>query len=136
MDIIQEGTNKLPRSHDVSEPVYTAQTCQFARNILKRVGDKWLVLVVLVLQKKPRRFSDIKRCIEGISQRMLTLTLRSLERDGLVIRQVMSTTPPSVYYALTDRGHTLIEPVEGLTIWAQNHYEAILASQKIYDASH
>jgi DNA-binding HxlR family transcriptional regulator len=85
--------------------------CIAAREVLNLVGDKWSVLVVSLLGNGPCRFSELRRTIEGISQRMLTLTLRGLERDGLVTRTVFPTIPPKVEYALTPLGHTLLEPV-------------------------
>ncbi len=91
------------------------------REVLSRVGDKWSVLVIGLLDTGPKRFSEIRRTIEGVSQRMLTLTLRNLERDGLVARTVQPTKPPRVDYALTPLGRTLIEPVRALALWAAAH---------------
>ncbi|WP_043321194.1 winged helix-turn-helix transcriptional regulator [Corallococcus coralloides] len=95
--------------------------CVATREILSLIGDKWSVMVIVNLGEGPVRFSDLKRAIEGISQRMLTLTLRNLERDGLLTRTVHPTTPPSVDYALTKLGRTLLEPVSVLAMWAQQH---------------
>ncbi len=86
-------------------------SCLAVRDVLSRVGDKWSVLVVTLLCGGPRRFNELRRTIEGISQRMLTLTLRGLERDGLVTRTVYPTVPPRVDYELTTMGRTLLEPV-------------------------
>lgn len=98
-----------------------AEECAATREILSLVGDKWSVLVIVNLAAGTLRFTDIKRSIDGISQRMLTLTLRHLERDGIVTRTVFPTIPPRVDYALTPLGRTLIEPVSALAAWAQEH---------------
>ena len=90
--------------------------CQAISGILSRIGDKWTVLVVNLLGQGPKRFSEIKREVGGISQRMLTLTLRALERDGLVTRTVHPTVPPSVEYALTELGRSLRVPVQALRL--------------------
>jgi DNA-binding HxlR family transcriptional regulator len=104
------------------------------RQALDRVGDKWSVLVVVMLGEGPRRFSQLRRQIEGISQRMLTLTLRKLERDGLVTRTVRPTVPPQVEYALTPAGRTLLKPVQALAEWAFEHWPAIQEAQRRFDA--
>lgn len=104
------------------------------REILSRVGDKWSILVVMLLSERPWRFNELKRSIEGMSQRMLTLTLRNLERDGLVTRTVYPTVPPSVEYALTPLGVSLCGPVSGLGRWAQEHNGQIDAARRRYDA--
>lgn len=104
-----------------------------AREILDRVGDKWSVYVVAMLQDGPLRFSELKRTIDGISQRMLTLTLRSLERDGLVTRTVHPTVPPSVEYALTALGRTLLVPVTALVRWAEKNKGRIEQARERYD---
>src|SRR5271170_3772639 len=90
-------------------------SCPAVREILSRVGDKWSVLTVAMLGDGPKRFSELRRSIEGISQRMLTLTLRGLERDGLVTRTVFPTIPPRVDYELTKQGLTLLEPIRALS---------------------
>ena len=87
------------------------------REVLNRVGDKWSILVVAVLRDGSMRFSDLRRSVDGISQRMLTLTLRGLERDGLVTRTVTPTTPPRVDYALTRLGRSLLDPIMALAEW-------------------
>jgi DNA-binding HxlR family transcriptional regulator len=104
------------------------------REVLDRVGDKWSVLVVVLLGDRGRRFSELHRGIEGISQRMLTLTLRQLERDGLVSRTVHATVPPRVDYALTDLGRTLLEPLGALQAWAEQQRPSIRAARERYDA--
>ncbi len=103
------------------------------RDILDRVGDKWSVLVVILLKDGTLRFSDLRRSIEGISQRMLTQTLRQLERDGLVERTVYPSVPVRVEYELTTLGRTLIEPLSALAHWAENHRQAILTARAAYD---
>lgn len=108
--------------------------CQKIGQVLARVGEKWSVLVVLFLASEPRRFSDIKRALKGISQRMLTLCLRGLERDGLVKRTVYPCTPPRVEYELTALGHSLTEPVTALGTWARNHISEIDAAKAAFDA--
>lgn len=109
--------------------------CLKISRVLARVGDKWSVLVIMLLRGKPRRFSELKRGIEGISQRMLSLTLRNLERDGLVNRTVTPSIPPRVDYALTELGLSLAEPVEALGSWAFAHLAKIDEAQTRYDAA-
>jgi DNA-binding HxlR family transcriptional regulator len=103
------------------------------REVLNRVGDKWSVFVVGLLGAGPKRFSELKRAIEGISQRMLTLTLRGLERDGLVTRTVYPSIPPRVDYELTHLGRTLLEPVEALAAWATEHRFEIQRARDRFD---
>jgi DNA-binding HxlR family transcriptional regulator len=98
-----------------------------------RVGDKWTVLAVMLLRAGPRRFNEIKRMIGGISQRMLTLTLRGLERDGMVTRTVYPTIPPRVDYDLTPLGHSLSKPVLALGMWAFAHIDEIDAARATFD---
>jgi DNA-binding HxlR family transcriptional regulator len=105
------------------------------REVLDRIGDKWSVLVVVLLGEHGRRFGELYRSIDGISQRMLTLTLRQLERDGLVRRTVHATVPPRVDYALTDLGRTLLEPLTAVADWATTHRADILAARARYDAA-
>jgi DNA-binding HxlR family transcriptional regulator len=107
--------------------------CVGVREVLNLVGDKWSVLVVGVLGKGSLRFSEIKRTIEGISQRMLTLTLRGLERDGLLTRTVTPTIPPRVDYELTKLGRTLLDPVRALARWAARHRAAIQGARDRFD---
>lgn len=104
------------------------------RDVLDRVGDKWSVLVVVLLRDGKLRFSDLRRSVEGISQRMLTHTLRQLERDGLVGRTVYPSVPVRVEYELTALGRTLIEPLAALTHWAESHRSAILSARATYDS--
>ncbi|MDF8357632.1 transcriptional regulator [Ensifer adhaerens] len=110
------------------------ELCRPVRRILARVGDKWSVMIVMALKGGPRRFNDIKRAIGTISQRMLTLTLKSMERDGSVKRTVYPTKPPRVDYELTALGHSLREPVERLSLWAIEHEAAITKAQSRFDA--
>ena len=111
------------------------EACLGVRDVLNRVGDKWSMLVIGLLSDGPMRFSELKRAIEGISQRMLTLTLRGLERDGLVTRTVTPTIPPRVDYALTKLGKTLMKPVKGLFNWAQAHTTDLQTARKKFDAA-
>lgn len=103
------------------------------RDVLERVGDKWSVLLVAQLARQPHRFSALLRGTEGLSQRMLTRTLRLLERDGLVRREVAPTTPPQVTYSLTPLGQSLAAAVEPLTSWAIDHREEVAAARAAYD---
>jgi len=105
------------------------------RGILDRLGDKWTTLIVILLTLRPHRFSEIRRAIPDISKRMLTQTLRDLERDGLIARRVFPTKPPSVDYRLTELGETLLEPLAALVAWAENSQDKIAASRAAYDAA-
>ncbi|EPX58753.1 putative Redox-sensing transcriptional regulator QorR [Cystobacter fuscus DSM 2262] len=107
--------------------------CLATREILTRIGDKWSVLLIVILGEGPQRFSELKRAIEGISQRMLTLTLRGLERDGMVKRTVTPTNPPRVDYDLTPFGHTLLAPVAELALWAQRHRPEVQQARDAFD---
>jgi DNA-binding HxlR family transcriptional regulator len=107
--------------------------CAFTREVLTRVGDKWSVLVVVLLGDGARRFSELKRAIDGISQRMLTLTVRGLERDGLVKRTVFPTVPPRVEYALTPLGATLLKTLSELANWANENRKAIERARAEFD---
>lgn len=106
------------------------------RDILDRLGDKWTVVVIYQLNGGPRRFTEILHEIPGISQRMLTVTLRNLERDGLVSRTVHPVIPPRVDYELTPRGRTLLETVCALMAWSLTNMDGIEQSRKEYDARH
>jgi DNA-binding HxlR family transcriptional regulator len=116
-------------------PDHNAEDCRAVSSILARVGDKWTVLIVVLLGDGPKRFNEIKRMVGGISQRMLTFTLRGLERDGLVTRTVFPTTPQRVDYELTKLGSTLWKAVEPLGSWAREHLNEILQSRKGFDES-
>jgi len=107
-------------------------TCP-VRDILDRLGDAWSVLVVLQLEAGPSRFNALKRQVPGISQRMLTVTLRHLERDGLVIREVFPTNPPSVEYTLTALGFSLGKAMQPLTAWAVEQQGVVNAARQVFD---
>ena len=130
-----------PAHTDVPAPVSTAPTppahgdCKGVSSVLARVGDKWSVLVIMMLENGPKRFNEIKRMVGGISQRMLTLTLRGLERDGLVTRTVFPTIPPRVDYELTDLGRSLGKPVQALGAWAFAHMPEIETARARFDKS-
>jgi DNA-binding HxlR family transcriptional regulator len=124
----QEGTALIPGNLHVPED------CRAVSEVLARVGDKWTVLVVGVLGDGPKRFNEIRRSLGSISQRMLTLTLRALERDGLVTRTAFPTIPPRVDYELTRLGRSLLEPVSGLGLWARQNRAAIQAARLRFDA--
>lgn len=119
---------------DVTEPpLRHSAGCLRVSQLLSRIGDKWTVLVIMLLRGQSRRFSELKRGVDGISQRMLTLTLRNLERDGLVTRTVTPSIPPRVDYELTELGHSLAEPIQALGAWAFQHMAQIDAAQASYD---
>jgi DNA-binding HxlR family transcriptional regulator len=107
--------------------------CRTVSDLLSRIGDKWSVLVVTTLGDGSRRFNELRREIPSVSQRMLTLTLRNLERDGLVSRTVTPSIPPRVDYALTELGRSLQGPLDGLARWALANVGAIHAAQARYD---
>jgi DNA-binding HxlR family transcriptional regulator len=109
------------------------EDCRKVSQILARVGDKWSVLIIMLLRDGPRRFNAIKRSVGGISQQMLTRTLKGLERDGMVTRTMFPTTPPQVEYALTDLGRSLSKPVVALGTWAQEHMTQIDAARSRFD---
>ncbi len=125
----QAGTPLIPSNLEVAED------CRAVSEVLARIGDKWTVLVVGVLGEGPKRFNELRRALGSISQRMLTLTLRGLERDGLVTRTVFPTIPPRVDYELTKLGHSLLEPVSGLGLWARHNRAAIEAARRRFDAA-
>ena len=140
MDIAQERKNLSLGHSDVTAPSTAEQAaihgpvCRSVAPVLNRVGDKWSMLIVMLLSDGPKRFMELKRAIDGISQRMLTLSLRNLERDGLVTRTVTPTIPPRVDYELTELGISLREPVQGLGAWAMAHIDCIRAAQERFDA--
>ena len=113
---------------DPSNPV-----CRTISTLLSRIGDKWTVLVVTTLADGSKRFNELRREIPSVSQRMLTLTLRNLERDGLVNRTVTPTIPPRVDYELTELGESLQKPITGLAQWALENVETIHDAQHRYD---
>ena len=103
------------------------------RLILDRLGEKWTVMTIAELVPRPRRYNDLERSLHGITQRMLTLTVRRLERDGLISRSVEATNPPSVTYALTARGQSFAAMVADLVDWSRTHRDAILSSQNDFE---
>jgi DNA-binding HxlR family transcriptional regulator len=107
--------------------------CPKISQVLARVGEKWSVLIIIMLAERPRRFSELKRAIGGVSQRMLTLSLRGLERDGLVKRTVFPVVPPRVEYELTPLGQSLRAPVSALGEWARGHIAEIDAAREAFD---
>ena len=124
----QEGTRLLPGN--LHEP----DDCRAVSAVLSRVGDKWTVLVVSELGRGPKRFNELRKALGSISQRMLTLTLRALERDGLVTRTVFPTIPPRVDYQLTRLGGSLLEPVSALDAWARKNRAVMEAARRRFDA--
>jgi DNA-binding HxlR family transcriptional regulator len=123
----QEGTKLIPGNLQVAED------CRAVSEVLARVGDKWTVLVVSMLGDGPKRFNELRRALGSISQRMLTLTLRGLERDGLVTRTVFPSIPPRVDYDLTRLGQSLLEPVSHLGAWARQNRSAIAQARRRFD---
>jgi DNA-binding HxlR family transcriptional regulator len=123
----QGGTSLTPCHHIETED------CRAVSEILSRVGDKWTVLVVGYLGQGPMRFTEIKRAIGGISQKMLTATLRGLERDGFVTRTVTPTIPPRVDYELTELGRELLTPVQALGEWARRNISRVAAARTRFD---
>lgn len=107
--------------------------CRAVADILSRIGDKWTVFVVATLSDGPMRFTEVKRTINGISQRMLTLTLRGLERDGFVTRTVTPSIPPRVDYELTELGRTLIVPLQAIGEWARTHRQQVEDARSAFD---
>jgi DNA-binding HxlR family transcriptional regulator len=105
-----------------------------SRQLLDRLSDKWVVLVLVALEAAPRRYSQLARTIAGVSQKMLTQTLRTLERDGLVTRTVTATVPVTVTYELTALGRSLLEVIAGLKTWAESHMDDVLLARASYDA--
>jgi DNA-binding HxlR family transcriptional regulator len=114
-------------------PGLASASCR-VRTVLDRIGDKWAIYVVDRLGVGPRRFSELLRGIDGITARMLTVTLRGLERDGLVTRTLHAAVPPRVDYALTPLGETLLSPIGQLVNWADTHIGEVEAAQEAYDA--
>lgn len=110
--------------------------CQATREILDRIGDKWSLYIIASQANGKRRFNELRRNIEGISQRMLTLTLRGMERDGLLTRTVYPTIPPRVEYELTELGRTLLDPVMALVNWANDNRLAIAEAHQRFDDAH
>jgi DNA-binding HxlR family transcriptional regulator len=131
-----KGTSELDQRVKTGnrQTEYLNSVCP-VRDVLDRVGDKWSVLIVKSLQAAPLRFGALRREIEDISQRMLTETLRNLQRDGYVSRKVYPTTPPAVEYGLTDMGKSLLQPLDALAHWAAANHADVKLARKSYDAS-
>jgi len=125
----QEGTRMIPGK------LHVPDECRAVGEVLARVGDKWTVLVVSTLGDGPMRFNELRRALGSISQRMLTLTVRALERDGLVTRTVFPTVPPRVDYELTKLGRSLLEPVSALALWARRNRAGIQEARHRFDAA-
>jgi DNA-binding HxlR family transcriptional regulator len=136
---VKIGTVVIPTHTHVPrapESPHIARDCSRVSEVLARIGDKWSVLIVMLLRDGPRRFNELKKMIGGISQRMLTLTLRGLERDGLVTRTVFATVPPRVDYELTALGRSMQQPVEALGAWAFANLDAIEQARAQFDGRH
>jgi DNA-binding HxlR family transcriptional regulator len=103
------------------------------RSVLDRIGDKWSLLLIGILQDGPKRFTELLRVTPGISRRMLTLTLRALERDGIVARTIYAEVPPRVEYEVTELGRSLSDPVLRLAMWAADHQDAIISNRAAFD---
>jgi len=125
----QEGTIGIPGT------LHVPDDCRAVSEVLSRVGDKWTILVVGELGQGRKRFNEIRRALGSISQRMLTLTLRGLERDGLVTRTVFPTVPSPVDYELTKLGRSLLEPVSGIGLWARQNREHIEEARRRFDTT-
>ncbi|WP_296577784.1 helix-turn-helix domain-containing protein [Phreatobacter sp.] len=128
--IIELAPRPLPK--DLTPDVFVAE-CP-TRRVLDRVADKWAVLILILLADGTKRFNALKRMIGGVSQKMLSQTLKSLERDGLVARRAIPTVPVTVEYSITPLGRTLHAAVDPLRIWAETHIAAVEAAQARYDA--
>jgi len=115
--------------------LHVPEDCRAVSEVLARVGDKWTVLVVSTLGDGPKRFNELRKALGSISQRMLTLTLRALERDGLVTRTVLPSNPPRVDYELTRLGRSLLEPVSELGAWARKNRVIIEDARQRFDAA-
>ncbi|MGW6378413.1 winged helix-turn-helix transcriptional regulator [Rhodococcus sp. NPDC055112] len=135
---MEEGTSKEPThcadTGDDRDPYQwdTREDCE-VRQILDRIADKWSLLVIALLDRRTLRFTELRREIDGISQRMLTVTLRQLERDGLVRRTVYPVVPPRVDYALTPLGETLHETIQALVSWTELHQDEVARARAEYD---
>lgn len=116
-----------------SETVFDPQNCP-VRDVFAHIGDKWASLILQTLGIRPHRFGELKRAIPDISQAMLTGTLRSLQRDGFVCREVFPTQPPSVEYSLTELGQSLLGPLAALVLWTADQHGRIREARTVYDA--
>ncbi len=118
----------------MNAPNVYASSCP-TRLILDRVADKWAVLVLLLLSDGPVRFNQLRRQVEGLSQKMLSQTLKNLERDGLITRKAFPTVPVTVEYAMTPLGRTLLVTIDALKDWAEQNIEQVVAAQQRYDST-
>jgi DNA-binding HxlR family transcriptional regulator len=132
MDTIEKNQTQMQETRIEKHPCAYDSACP-TRLILNRIADKWTVLVMILLESETKRFSHLQREIGGISQKMLTQTLRGLERDGLVTRKVHATVPPKVEYALTPLGHTLKDMLYAIKNWSEANINEVLTAQKSYD---
>jgi DNA-binding HxlR family transcriptional regulator len=131
---LQDGTVRIPAIMDVTRPIkMDAATCARIQDVLSRVGDKWSMLILMSMTGGSLRFSELHRSIDGISQRMLTRTLRNLERDGYVKRTVIPTVPIRVDYELTEMGRSAAVPVLALGKWAMGHLDHIDVARRKFD---
>ena len=129
----QDGTILILGMLEVTDSMLAnAKACPI-RNVLDEVGNKWSLLVLLSLSRRRRRFMEVKRSIGDITQRVLTQTLRKLERDGYINRQIYPTSPPTVEYWLTPMGDSLLEPMGKLVIWANQNFGKVMAARKRFD---
>jgi DNA-binding HxlR family transcriptional regulator len=142
----EEGTSRSPGSSAVTVTEQAEPDCWDAfqwdtredcevRQILDRIGDKWSLLVISLLEQRTLRFNELRREIDGISQRMLTVTLRHLERDGLVCRTVYPVVPPRVEYRLSPLGHTLLGTIQALVTWTETHQREIARARAEFDSA-
>ena len=136
---MEEGTSEFASSCGVTEDGWdarqwdTREDCE-VRHILDRIADKWSLLAISLLADRTLRFTELQRKIDGISQRMLTVTLRQLERDGLARRTVHPVVPPRVDYELTGLGATLLDTIQALVSWTETHQNEVAAARAVYDA--
>jgi len=145
--MVDMGTSASPGYSEVTEPGGagpdecpqafqwdTREGCE-VRQILDRIADKWSLLVIALLEERMMRFTELRRQIDGISQRMLTVTLRQLERDGLICRTVHAEVPPRVEYCLSPLGHTLLGTIQALVAWTEEHQTEIARARAEFDAA-
>lgn len=131
---VREGKNMATHEREViNAENHRPEKCRLLGQVLDRVGNKWTIMVVGALSDGPMRFNAIMRHIGGVSHRMLTLTLRGLERDGMVLRTAYPTIPPKVEYELTPLGHSLTEPLATLLHWGEKHSDEIEAARQAFD---
>ncbi|RJL30795.1 winged helix-turn-helix transcriptional regulator [Bailinhaonella thermotolerans] len=134
---MEDGTSKAPGyctgTEDDQARQWDVRADCDVRHILDRVADKWSLLVIALLDRRTMRFTELRRAVDGVSQRMLTVTLRQLERDGLVKRTVYPVVPPRVDYELTPLGISLHEVIKTLVIWTEEHQQQISAARSEYD---